>query len=100
MPAALQAEPTPFLRGFFDQHLWGTLDKVIRRATERAEAFGTEEIMFIFKYGSVPMDVAAKSIRLCAAEALPALQVRNPQPRHASRPHERRRRFARRRGPR
>lgn len=80
MQAALKADPTPFLRGFFDQHPWGTPDKVIRRATELAEAFGTEEIMFIFKYGSMPIDVAEKSMRLFAQEVLPALRALEPPP--------------------
>ena len=53
---------------------------VIKRATELAEAFGTDEIMFIFKYGSMPIDVAEKSMRLFAKDVLPALQALNPRP--------------------
>ena len=37
-----------------------------QQATELAEAFGTNEIMFIFKYGSMPIDKAAKSMQLFA----------------------------------
>ena len=80
MQKALKADPTPFLRGFFDTHPWGTPQQTIKRATELAEAFGTEEIMFIFKYGGMPIDCAEKSMRLFAKEVLPALQALNPQP--------------------
>ncbi len=47
-----------FLRGFFDSHPWGTPAQTIARATELAETFGTNEIMFVFKYGSMPIDKA------------------------------------------
>jgi alkanesulfonate monooxygenase SsuD/methylene tetrahydromethanopterin reductase-like flavin-dependent oxidoreductase (luciferase family) len=77
---ALSADPTPFLRGFVETHPWGTPDQTIARATELAEAFGTDEIMFVFKYGSMPIDKAAKSMRLFAKEVLPALKALSPQP--------------------
>ena len=77
---ALRADPTPFLRGFVDSHSWGTPEQTIARATELAEAFGTDELMFIFKYGSMPIDVAEKSMRLFAKEVLPALQSLEPRP--------------------
>jgi alkanesulfonate monooxygenase SsuD/methylene tetrahydromethanopterin reductase-like flavin-dependent oxidoreductase (luciferase family) len=80
MQKQLSADPTPFLRGFYNTHPWGTPGQVIKRASELAEAFGTDEIMFIFKYGSMPVDVAEKSMRLFAKEVMPALQALNPQP--------------------
>jgi alkanesulfonate monooxygenase SsuD/methylene tetrahydromethanopterin reductase-like flavin-dependent oxidoreductase (luciferase family) len=80
MQKALKDDPTPFLRGFFDSHPWGTPDQTIKRATELANAFGCEEIMFIFKYGSMPMDAAEKSMRLFAKEVMPALQALEPRP--------------------
>ncbi len=80
MQKALAKDPTPFLRGFFDTHPWGTPEQTIKRATELAEAFGCGEIMFIFKYGSMPIEVAEKSMRLFAKEVMPALQALNPKP--------------------
>lgn len=59
-------------------HPWGTPDEVIARSTELAEAFGADEIMFIFKYGSMPIEVAEKSMRLFAKEVMPALRQLNP----------------------
>lgn len=80
MQKQLSADPTPFLRGFYNSHPWGTPDQVIRRASELAELFGTDEIMFIFKYGSMPMAAAEKSMRLFAKEVLPALQALDTRP--------------------
>ncbi len=77
---ALRKDATPFTRGFFNSHPWGTPAQTIARATELANAFGTDELMFIFKYGAMPMAMAEKSMRLFAKEVLPALQELNPQP--------------------
>jgi len=78
--AAMRQDSTPFKRGFFNSHPWGTPDQTIKRATELANAFGTDEIMFIFKYGAMPIDKAEKSMRLFAKEVLPALKALNPKP--------------------
>lgn len=80
MQKALATDPTPFLRNYVDGHPWGTPDQVIRRAKETAEAFGCEEIMFLFRYGSMPIDVAEKNMQLFAKEVMPALQEFNPRP--------------------
>jgi len=53
---------------------------VIKRATELAHAFGVDEIMFIFKYGSMPMAATEKSMRLFAKEVMPALKELRPAP--------------------
>ena len=84
LQAALRDDPTPFLRGFVDSHPWGTPEQTIARATELAETFGTDEIMFVFKYGSMPIEAAEKSMRLFAKEVLPALKTLDPQPITAS----------------
>ena len=77
---ALRKDASPFRRGFFNSHPWGTPDQTIARATELANAFGTDEIMFIFKYGSMPMAEAEKSMRRFAKEVMPALKKLNPKP--------------------
>jgi alkanesulfonate monooxygenase SsuD/methylene tetrahydromethanopterin reductase-like flavin-dependent oxidoreductase (luciferase family) len=77
---ALRQDAEPFRQAFYRSHPWGTADQVIRRATELANAFGTDEIMFIFKYGSMPMGDAEKSMRLFAREVMPALKELNPEP--------------------
>lgn len=80
---ALRTDASPFLRGFFDSHPWGTPEQTIARATELAELFGTNEIMFIFKYGSMPIEQATKSMDLFAREVMPALKALNPAPMQA-----------------
>lgn len=77
---ALSADASPFLRGFFDTHPWGTPDQTIARASELAEQFGTDELMFIFKYGSMPIDKARRSMELFAREVMPALKELSPAP--------------------
>jgi len=77
---ALRADPTLFTHSFYKSHPWGTPDKTIARARELAQAFGTDEMMFIFKYGSMPMAEAEKSMRLFAKEVMPALKEINPLP--------------------
>jgi alkanesulfonate monooxygenase SsuD/methylene tetrahydromethanopterin reductase-like flavin-dependent oxidoreductase (luciferase family) len=77
---ALRNDPSPFKLGFYRSHPWGTPEQTIARATELANAFGTDEIMFIFKYGAMPMEVAEKSMRLFAKEVMPALKKLSPKP--------------------
>ncbi len=76
----LKADPTPFLRGFCDSHPWGTPEQTVARASELAHAFGTNEIMFVFKYGGMPIELAERSMRLFAREVMPTLQALNPAP--------------------
>lgn len=76
----LRADKSIFVRGFYDSHPWGTPQQTIARAAELAEAFGTDEIMFVFKYGSMPMDQARRSMELFAREVLPALKELSPRP--------------------
>jgi alkanesulfonate monooxygenase SsuD/methylene tetrahydromethanopterin reductase-like flavin-dependent oxidoreductase (luciferase family) len=77
---ALRQDADPFRQAFFRSHPWGTPDQVIDRASELAKAFGTDEIMFIFKYGSMPMVAAEKSMRLFAEEVMPVLKELKPEP--------------------
>ncbi|MCC6436745.1 MAG: LLM class flavin-dependent oxidoreductase [Acidimicrobiales bacterium] len=79
----LSSDASPFLRGFVDSHPWGTPEQTIARATELAETFGTNEIMFIFKYGGMPIEKATKSMNLFAKEVMPALKALNPAPMEA-----------------
>jgi alkanesulfonate monooxygenase SsuD/methylene tetrahydromethanopterin reductase-like flavin-dependent oxidoreductase (luciferase family) len=77
---ALRQDASPFRQAFYRSHPWGTPEQVIRRATELANAFGTNEIMFVFKYGSMPMAAAEKSMRVFAKEVMPALKELRPEP--------------------
>jgi alkanesulfonate monooxygenase SsuD/methylene tetrahydromethanopterin reductase-like flavin-dependent oxidoreductase (luciferase family) len=77
---ALRKDADLFRRGFFREHPWRTPDQVIAKTKRLAEAFGASEIMFIFKYGGMPMKVAEKSMQLFAREVAPALKEIHPQP--------------------
>ena len=77
---AMRKDPSPFKQGFYRSHPWGTPEKTIARATELANAFGTDEIMFVFKYGSMPIAAAEKSMKLFAKEVMPALKELKPAP--------------------
>lgn len=77
---ALRADSSQFTRGFYNSHPWGTPEETIARATELAHQFGADELMFIFKYGSMPMAEAEKSMRLFADKVMPALKALNPEP--------------------
>lgn len=60
-------------RSIVDGHPWGTPDQIIERVSTLARQFGTSEISFVFRYGSMPQPVAEQSMRLFAKEVLPAL---------------------------
>ncbi|MFT4562367.1 MAG: alkanesulfonate monooxygenase SsuD [Gammaproteobacteria bacterium] len=77
---ALRADAEPFRRGFFNEHPWGTPEQVIKRTNELAQEFGCDEITFIFKYGSMPIEEAEKSMRLFAKEVLPTLHEIDTKP--------------------
>jgi alkanesulfonate monooxygenase SsuD/methylene tetrahydromethanopterin reductase-like flavin-dependent oxidoreductase (luciferase family) len=76
----LRANADLFRRSFFGGHPWGTPAQVIEKTRVLADAFGTSEIMFIFKYGAMPLAEAEKSMRLFAKEVLPAVKAFNPSP--------------------
>src|SRR4030095_8240479 len=80
LQAALRQDASSFRQAFYRSHPWGKPDQVIQRATELANAFGTDEIMFVFKYGSPPMAAAEKSMRVFAREVMPALRELRPEP--------------------
>ena len=76
----LRANPDAFLETFISDHPIGTPDEVIQQTEKLAGAFGASEIMFIFKYGGMPLAQAEKSMQLFAQEVIPALRGFNPLP--------------------
>ena len=69
MQKALRQDSSPFKLGYYRSHPWGTPDQALRRATDLANEFGADEIMFTFKYGSMPMAAAASSSSDIASSA-------------------------------
>lgn len=60
---------------YLANHVWGTPSQCVDRLTAIASAFQPEEFMLVFRYGSMPRDIAEKSIRLFASEVLPAVHA-------------------------
>jgi alkanesulfonate monooxygenase SsuD/methylene tetrahydromethanopterin reductase-like flavin-dependent oxidoreductase (luciferase family) len=58
---------------YLANHVWGTPDVCVERLRAIADAFHPEEFMLVFRYGSMPRDVAERSIELFAREVLPAV---------------------------
>ncbi|MBM4258106.1 MAG: LLM class flavin-dependent oxidoreductase [Deltaproteobacteria bacterium] len=83
MTEALHKDVDIFRKAFVREHPWGTPDQIIAKVKRLAEAFGTSEIMFIFRYGGMPMKAAEKSMQLFAREVMPALKEMYPQPMQA-----------------
>ncbi len=77
---ALRQDKSMFTHGFYNSHPWGTPEETIARASELANLFGVDELMFVFKYGEMPMAEAEKSMRLFAKSVMPALQALKPAP--------------------
>ena len=76
----VRADPDAFRQGFIRDHPIGTPDEVISQSRNLAEVFGASEIMFIFKYGGLPLAQAEKSMQLFAQEVIPALRDFDPPP--------------------
>ena len=58
---------------YLANHVWGTPDVCVEKLRSIAAAFHPEEFMLVFRYGSMPRDVAERSIELFAREVLPAV---------------------------
>jgi alkanesulfonate monooxygenase SsuD/methylene tetrahydromethanopterin reductase-like flavin-dependent oxidoreductase (luciferase family) len=52
-------------------HVWGTPDECLEKLAKLSAAFHPEEFMLVCRYGSMPVELAEKSISLFAKEALP-----------------------------
>ena len=73
-------DTNPFAHGYLIDHPWGTPDRVAARIKEVATAFGADELMLGFKYGSMPTAVAERSMRLFADKVMPELKAFHPEP--------------------
>ncbi len=71
---AVRANPDAFRENFIRDHPLGTPDQVIAQTRRLAEMFGVSEIMFVFRYGRMPIERAERSMRRFADEVLPALR--------------------------
>jgi hypothetical protein len=64
---------TGFLDGFLDATCHGTPQQIIDRYRARWDLIGPFEAAPAFRFGGIPFDEAAASMRLFASEVLPEL---------------------------
>jgi len=57
---------------------WGTPDQIFEKLKAIQQVTGAEEFVFNFKYGTMPVEAAERSMRLFAAEVLPRLHELQP----------------------
>jgi alkanesulfonate monooxygenase SsuD/methylene tetrahydromethanopterin reductase-like flavin-dependent oxidoreductase (luciferase family) len=63
-------------------HVTGTPQEVIRQLTEKLTAVGAAELCVTLMFGSMPLEIAQRSMRLFAREVLPAIHAMDlPAPR-------------------
>jgi alkanesulfonate monooxygenase SsuD/methylene tetrahydromethanopterin reductase-like flavin-dependent oxidoreductase (luciferase family) len=80
MAEIIRNDDTGWRRSVVDGHPWGTPDQLIAKVEKLAADFGTSEISFVFRYGSMPQAEAERSMRLFAKEVLPALHELETRP--------------------
>jgi alkanesulfonate monooxygenase SsuD/methylene tetrahydromethanopterin reductase-like flavin-dependent oxidoreductase (luciferase family) len=71
---AFRQDSSIFTDQFSQAHPWGTPEQAIEKTKALAHAFGTDEMMFVFRYGDMPIEMAETSMRLFADKVLPALK--------------------------
>jgi alkanesulfonate monooxygenase SsuD/methylene tetrahydromethanopterin reductase-like flavin-dependent oxidoreductase (luciferase family) len=62
------------VRRWFELHPWGTPEQVIEKITDITGRLRVDEIMCVFRYGSMPHDAAERSLRLFAEEVMPKVK--------------------------
>src|SRR5213082_1267170 len=60
--------------GFMQAASWGTPDKILRGLEARRNVIGDFELNVAFRFGGTPYEVAERSLKLFAKEALPVLK--------------------------
>lgn len=80
MAEIIRHDDTGWRRSIVDGHPWGTPEQIVERVSTLAREFGTSEISFVFRYGSMPQATAEASLRLFAKEVIPALHELETEP--------------------
>ncbi|WP_072801673.1 LLM class flavin-dependent oxidoreductase [Rhodococcoides yunnanense] len=60
---------------YLDNHIWGTPAQCLDKIRSLSDRFHPEEFMLVFKYGSMSIETAERSLRLFAEKVLPAAQA-------------------------
>lgn len=64
----------------FNTHIWGTPDQCVRKIAKVSADTGAAEIILVPKYATMTFEVADRSMRLFAKEALPGVKGLEPGP--------------------
>ncbi|MGW4339524.1 LLM class flavin-dependent oxidoreductase [Rhodococcus koreensis] len=59
---------------YVQNHVWGTPEQCLERLRIINDRMGVDELVAVFQYGSMPIELAEKSMRLFARDVLPAAQ--------------------------
>ena len=62
------------VRGYVDQQLWGTPDRILRKLEGRRATMGDIGCLCAFRFGASPFEVSERSMRLFAKEVLPVAE--------------------------
>jgi alkanesulfonate monooxygenase SsuD/methylene tetrahydromethanopterin reductase-like flavin-dependent oxidoreductase (luciferase family) len=73
MPADAQPDDI-----YLSNHIWGSPATCLEKLREVSERMGTDELVAVFSYGSMPLEKAEKSMRLFAEHVLPTAQTFAP----------------------
>jgi hypothetical protein len=70
----------PFGELYITNQVWGTPEQCVEKLERINKAMGPSQFVAVMKYGSMPVDVAEKSMRLFASEVLKTAQQLPEQP--------------------
>lgn len=59
---------------YLEVNVWGTPDQIVRRLKARRDLVGDFDLTLCFRYAGLPYEDAANSMKLFAAEVMPALR--------------------------
>ena len=77
MRAAIAGERSSVLRTaaiYLQNNIWGSPKTCLEKLKAVNDMMGADEFVAVFSYGSMPLDVAEKNMRLFAEKVLPATQ--------------------------
>ena len=80
----MKAGTAPSRQGDQSSQLWGTPEMCIKGIERIKDLIDPSEIVFVFKHGSMPIDVAERNMDLVAKEVLPAVRAMSSKPKMAA----------------
>lgn len=66
---------SPYEALYLNNQIWGTPEACLARLRELHELMSVEEFVFVFSYGSMPVETAERNMRIFASEVLPGVKA-------------------------